>query len=160
MFYFIKMFFWVFLGLFVVSVLFMSVSSVLKARAGSSTSSFWLMFFIIVVVCPLYVYIKPERKSDPVSEVYATTNVQPNPAVKARREWLEEMERENGRMDKYAEEKDKELRAKSVKVIINPDSVGGMAEYRYYLKTGKIVSCLKGFNGDVLVFDCSNYSFN
>lgn len=83
-----------------------------------------------------------------------------DPALEAERLLLAERQAENARMMKYAEENDKKLAAQSKEVKVNPDSVNGMAEYRYYLKNGNIQSCLRGFSADVFVYECKEHKFN
>lgn len=158
MFFFVKMLFWVLGGVGIVSLLIASVVSAMKTKSEGGISSFLMMVFMIVVVCPLYVYIMPEDVRAP--KAHAIAKVEVDPMLEARRERARELDRENKRMEEYAESKQKELTAKSTRIAVNPSSVDGMAEYRYYLKSGKIVSCLRGFDGDVLAFNCTNYSFD
>ncbi|WP_414918176.1 hypothetical protein [Pseudomonas sp. IT-P4] len=158
MFFLVKMVFWGLGGVGVVSLLIASVVSAMKTKSEGGISSFLMMVFMIVVVCPLYFYIMPEDVRAP--KAHAIAKVEVDPMLEARRERARELDRENKRMEEYAESKQKELTAKSARVSVTPSSVNGMAEYRYYLKSGKIVSCLRGFDGDVLAFNCTNYSFD
>lgn len=83
-----------------------------------------------------------------------------DPVVEAQKRWLEERAAENDKMREYAVRNDKELTAKSTRVQVDPDSVNGMAEYRYYLKSGNVVSCLRGFEANVFIYECKNHNFN
>lgn len=83
-----------------------------------------------------------------------------DPAIEASRLYVQERASDNEKMMQYAKANDKELTANSVKVQVDPDSVNGMAEYRYYLKDNSIVSCLRGFSADVFVYECKKHEFN
>jgi hypothetical protein len=83
-----------------------------------------------------------------------------DPIVEANRQLVQERAAENKRMMQYAEANDRELSLKSTQVKIDQDSVNGMAEYRYYLKSGVIVSCLRGYSADVFVYECKEHRFN
>ena len=83
-----------------------------------------------------------------------------DPVAEAQQRWLEERAAENAKMKEYADKNDKELRAKSSRVQIDPDSVNGMAEHRYYLRSGKVVSCLQGFEANVFIYECTNHKLN
>lgn len=83
-----------------------------------------------------------------------------DPMIEAERRLFDERQAENQRMMQYAEMNGKELSAKSTQVKVDPDSVNGMAEYRYYLKSGKVISCLRGFSADVFVYECEEHRFN
>ncbi|MGH8383371.1 hypothetical protein [Pseudomonas sp.] len=83
-----------------------------------------------------------------------------DPVVEAKERWLEERAADNSKMREYADRNDKDLRAKSTRVQVDQSSVNGLAEYRYYLKSGKVVSCLRGFEANVHIYECNNYNFN
>lgn len=159
MIFFVKMLFWGVGGVGVLSLIIASIVSAMKPNSGGGASSFLIMVFMIVVVGPLYIYIMPEDPDAAKPKVYAA-KVEVDPLLEARRERAREIDRENKRMEEYADREHRELSARSTRVAVNPSSVNGMAEYRYYLKSGKIVSCLRGFDGEVLVFNCTNYSFD
>ena len=116
--------------------------------------------FMVVVVCPLYLYIMPEEKVVEPPKAYVSNKIETDPLLEASRERAVEVDRENRRMQEYAESEHKKLSERSTRVAVNPSSVNGMAEYRYYLKSGKIVSCLRGYDGEVLTFSCTKYSFD
>jgi len=158
--FFLKMLLWVMGAVGVLALLISSIASAMKAKPVDGTSSFWIMIFMIVVACPLYIYVMPEDKEVATAKVYAAPKVEVDPLLEARRERAREIDRENKRMEEYADKEHKELSARSTRVAVNPSSVNGMAEYRYYLKSGKIVSCLRGFDGDVLAFNCTKYNFD
>ncbi|PPK35162.1 hypothetical protein CD175_30175 [Pseudomonas laurylsulfatiphila] len=158
--FFLKMLLWGLGAVGVLSILIASITSAMKTKSEDGTSSFLMMVFMIVVVCPLYIYIMPEDSDASKPKVYAAAKVEVDPLLEARRERAREIDRENRRMEEYADSEHKKLSAKSTKVAVNPSSVNGMAEYRYYLKSGKIVSCLRGFDGEVLAFNCTKYSFD
>lgn len=158
--FFLKMLLWGLGAVGVLSILIVSIVSAMKAKPEGGTSSFLMMVFMIVVVCPLYIYIMPEHEETATPKVYAAPKVEVDPLLEARRERAREIDRENKRMEEYADSEHKKLSARSTKVAVNPSSVNGMAEYRYYLKSGKIVSCLRGFDGEVLAFNCTKYSFD
>ena len=158
--FFLKILLWGLGAVGVLSILIASIASAMKAKSEDGTSSFWMMIFIMVVVCPLYIYIMPEDEEVAAPKVYAAPKVEVDPMLEARRERAREIDRENKRMEEYADKEHKKLSARSTKVVVNPSSVNGMAEYRYYLKSGKIVSCLRGFDDDVLAFNCTKYSFD
>ncbi|CAO3313215.1 conserved hypothetical protein [Pseudomonas sp. P14-2025] len=158
--FFLKMLLWGFGALVVLSFLIASIIETVKAKNEDGTSSFWIMMFMIAVVCPGYLYIMPEDEDVATPKVYAAPKVEIDPLLEARRERAREIDRENKRMEEYADTEHKKLSARSTKVAVNPSSVNGMAEYRYYLKSGKIVSCLRGFDGEVLAFNCTKYSFD
>jgi hypothetical protein len=94
------------------------------------------------------------------SEIEEARKPKVDPVAEAQNRWLEERAAENAKMREYADKNGKELTAKSSRVQVDPDSVNGMAEYRYYLKNGKIVSCLRGFEADVFIYECKNFNFN
>lgn len=158
--FFLKMLLWGMGAAGVFSMLIASIVGAMKAKSEEGTSSFWLMILMIVVVCPGYLYIMPEDEDVATPKVYAAPKVEIDPLLEARRERVREIDRENKRMEEYADSENKKLSARSTKVAVNPSSVNGMAEYRYYLKSGKIVSCLRGFDGEVLAFNCTKYSFD
>ena len=81
-----------------------------------------------------------------------------DPVAEAQKRWLEDRAAENAKMREYADKNSKELTAKSNRVQVDPNSVNGMAEYRYYLKSGNIVSCLRGFEADVFIYECKNFN--
>ena len=102
------------------------------------------------------VALSPEE----TAEIEESRKPKVDPIAEAQKRRLEERAAENAEMRAYAEKNDKELTEKSTRVQVDPNSVNGMAEYRYYLKSGKIVSCLRGFEADVLIYECKNYKFN
>lgn len=158
--FFLKMILWGGGALVVLCFVIAYTIEAMKTKSEGGTSSFLMMTFMIAVVCPLYLYIMPEDEEVATPKVYAAPKVEIDPVLEARRERAREVDRENKRMEEYADSEHKKLSARSTKVEVNPSSVNGMAEYRYYLKSGKIVSCLRGFDGEVLAFNCTKYSFD
>ncbi len=92
-----------------------------------------------------------------LAEIEEARKPEIDPVAEAQKMWLEQRASENARMKEYADNKHKELTAKSTRVQVDPNSINGMAEYRYYLKGGKIVSCLRGFEACVLVYECKDF---
>jgi hypothetical protein len=80
-----------------------------------------------------------------------------DPMVAARELRLEAKTDDNRKMMDYAEKNHSELSRKARKFVVDSDAVLGMAEWRYYMKNGKIVSCLRGFQGDTFMYDCSSH---
>lgn len=80
-----------------------------------------------------------------------------NPVIAAQKLWLESKAEDNSRMMEYAEKNNKKLSDKALRVVVNQDAIPDMAEWRYYMPGGKIISCLRGYQNNTFVYDCTNH---
>ncbi len=69
--------------------------------------------------------------------------------------WLDANRAENESMIQYAERNHRRLLDAGATHSINPNYTGSLAEWRYYMPDGAVVSCLRGAQGYTFVYECT-----
>ena len=78
-------------------------------------------------------------------------------AESAAEKWLKANEQDNQSMLEYAEQNHKDLLAEGATVTINSNYSDTLAEWRYHMPDGSIISCLRGAQGYTFVYECHEY---
>lgn len=79
------------------------------------------------------------------------------PALGQNAKWLEERINDNMTMMQYAEKNHERLSKAAKEVVIGPDATPELAEWRYYMPDGRVVSCMRGVEGMIFVYRCREF---
>ena len=79
------------------------------------------------------------------------------PAIAVNSKWLEEKAKDNMSMMDYAQKNHDRLAKAAKRWIVDPDALPRMAEWRYYMPDGTVVSCLRGMVGNTFTYNCREY---
>ena len=77
--------------------------------------------------------------------------------IEANERWLDAVVSTNMSLMEYAQENHDFLKTQAKSFKIEPNAGDNMAEWRYYMPDGKIISCLRGMYGNNFSYECKEF---